>query len=239
MRWVLAAWCFVAFFACTTKTQQRAPDKETNTAELNKAEREKFAADLKSKYPPYHRLQVAFTLKGKVSDQELYYEGSLDASAQSLAIRLSDAIFLSPLLTLSMEEKEVKLKDHARNRTEVVPRAQYQWVELFGRAYPVRFFEPLLRGQIPNEILAPGVVLQRNPAGEIFARLDSEAYSAALFFREAVLWKIFYHNRISGEILVFELSNFFRQRSFPQRLRIEHTQSHDYLELNFRNLRTS
>ena len=173
--------------------------------ELGKNERAQFLASTALNYPAYRSLRVGFTLKGKVDNQELYYEGELNASAAALKIRLTDAVFLSPLLTLEIGETRVTLRDHARNKTESIARADYQWVELFGRSFPVRFFEPLMRGYLPQDAAAADTVLQRTSGGDTLARVNNNAFEAALYFNEARLRKIFYRDKLRGEILVFEL----------------------------------
>ena len=205
--------------------------------DLGKKEREKFLAEAALNYPPYRTLRVAFTLKGKVDNQELYYEGELNATPTNLKIKLTDAVFLSPLLTLEIGESKVTLKDHARNKIESIPRADYQWVELFGRSFPVRFFEPLMRGFLPEDTSAKDTILQNTAGGDTLARVNNNAFEAALYFYEAKLRKIFYRDKLRGEILVFEMVSFFRNRTYPQKMRIEHSRSNDYLQLDFKNLR--
>jgi hypothetical protein len=205
--------------------------------ELGKSERDQFLASSANNYPAYRSLRVAFTLKGKVDNQELYYEGELSATESNLKIRLTDAVFLSPLLTLDIGESKVTLKDHARNKTESIARSDYQWVELFGRSFPVRFFEPLMRGYLPPDAAAGGTVLQKTAGGDTLARVNTNAFEAALYFNEAKLRKIYYRDKLRGEILVFEMSAFFKNRTYPQKMRIEHSRSNDYLELSFRGLR--
>ncbi|MFZ5627923.1 MAG: hypothetical protein ACOY5B_02260 [Spirochaetota bacterium] len=205
--------------------------------ELGKAEREQFATTSTRNYPAYRSLRVDFTLKGKVDNQELYYEGELQATPSNLKIRLTDAVFLSPLLTLDIGETKVALKDHARNKTESIARADYQWVELFGRSFPVRFFEPLMRGYLPPDATASDTILQKTAGGDTLARVNNNAFEAALYFNEAKLRKIYYRDKLRGEILVFEMKTFFKNRTYPQKMRIEHSRSNDYLQLDFRGLR--
>jgi hypothetical protein len=205
--------------------------------ELPPGEREQFRISTAKNYPAYRSLQVAFTLKGKVENQELYYEGELSATESKLKIRLTDAVFLSPLLTLEIGETTVSLKDHARNKTESIARSDYQWVELFGRSFPVRFFEPLMRGYLPPDAAAADTVLQKTAGGDTLARVNNNAFEAALYFSEAKLRKIYYRDKLRSEILIFEMYAFFKNRTYPQKMRIEHSRSNDYLELSFKNLR--
>lgn len=207
--------------------------------DLGKKERDKFLAEATLNYAPYRSLRVAFTLKGKVDNQELYYEGELSATPTNLKIKLTDAVFLSPLLTLEIGENKVTLKDHARNKTESIARADYQWVELFGRSFPVRFFEPLMRGFLPGDASAKDTTFQNTAGGDTLARVNDGAFEAALYFNEAKLRKIFYRDKQRGEILVFEMSAFFKNRTYPQKMRIEHSRSNDYLLLDFKGLRVN
>jgi hypothetical protein len=62
--------------------------------------------------------------------------------------------FSHPLLTLEIGDNTVSMKDHARNKKESIARKDYQWVELFGRSFPVSFFEPLMRGFVPADATA-------------------------------------------------------------------------------------
>lgn len=235
----------VALLALLVLPSTSCKSKELNLAnvataqELSKKEREQFLAEALRNYPPYRTLRVAFTLKGKVDNQELYYEGELNATPTNLKIKLTDAVFLSPLLTLEIAETQVTLKDHARNKSESIARADYKWVELFGRSFPVRFFEPLMRGFLPQDTTAAGTELQKTLGGDTLARVQDSAFEAALYFNDAKLRKIFYRDKLRGEILVFEMSNFYKNRTYPQRLRIEHSRSNDYLQLEFKGLRVS
>lgn len=207
--------------------------------QMGKSEREQFLANTSRNYPAYRNLRVSFTLKGKVDNQELYYEGELNATPANLRIRLTDAVFLSPLLTLDIGERTVALKDHARNKTETIARADYQWVELFGRSFPVRFFEPLMRGYLPADASGSETTLQKTTGGDTLARLDNGAFEAALYFHDAKLRKLFYRDKMRAEILIFEMTAFFRERVYPQKMRIEHSRSNDYLQLDFRSLRVN
>lgn len=235
----LALGSLLVFPRATCKGEGPKQVDAPSAQELDKKEREKFLSEAALNYPPYRSLRVGFMLKGKVDNQELYYEGELNASTAALKIRLTDAVFLSPLLTLEIGETRVTLKDHARNKTESIARADYQWVELFGRSFPVRFFEPLMRGFLPEDASAKNTTLQRTAGGDTLARVNNNAFEAALYFNEAKLKKIFYRDKLRGEILVFELASFFKNRTYPQKMRIEHLRSNDYLQLDFKGLRVN
>lgn len=223
-----------------TCSGEKKPQGAGGTAdELSASDRQQFLASAQKNYPAYKTLAVTFTLKGKVDNQELYYEGELTSTTSSVKIRLTDAVFLSPLLTLEIGETKVTLKDHARNKTESISRQDYQWVELFGRSFPVRFFEPLMRGFIPPDAAAADSVVARTGGGDVQVRTANNAFEAALYFNEAKLRKIFYRDKLKGEILVFELGKFFKNRVYPQVLRIDHSRSNDYLLLNFKGLRVT
>lgn len=215
------------------------PKESIPTQKLDKNERQKFRSEATANYPAYRNLRVSFSLKGRVDNQELYYLGDIEASPALLKIKLTDAIFLSPLMTLEIGEQKVVLKDHARNKTESIARADYQWVELFGRSFPVRFFEPLMRGYLPDDAFSAQSSLDRTASGEILSRFADDSFEAALYFNEEKLRKIFYRDKIRGEILIFELGNFFAERAYPRKLRIEHSRGNDFLQLDFKNLRVS
>lgn len=206
---------------------------------LSEKEAEAFRRGITATYLPYKSLKVAFTLKGKVDNQELYYEGEMSATAASLTLRLTDAVFLSPLLTLEIGENTVTLKDHARNKKESIPRKDYQWVELFGRSFPVSFFEPLMRGFVPADATAVSSTYLATPAGDTQVRATTDSYEAALYFNENKLRKIFYRDKLRGEILVFQIGKLFKIRAYPQTMRIEHSRSNDYLTLDFKGLRVT
>jgi hypothetical protein len=207
--------------------------------ELASKEARAFRKDAAAFYGSYKTLSVSFTLKGKVNGEELYYEGELSSTDKSLKINLKDAVFLSPLITLEIGKDRVTLKDHARNKTETIPRADYQWVELFGRSFPIRFFEPLMRGFLPEDALAEDSTFAKTPAGEILVRSYNNSFEAAMYFAEARLKKIFYRDKVKGEILIFHLGTPFKNRSYPQTLKIEHSRMNDYLALTFRGLRVT
>lgn len=204
--------------------------------ELAKKDRLAFIDSSSKEYPAYKNLTVDFTLRGRVSGEELYYLGELEATADNLKIKLKDAVFLSPLLTLDIGKVKVTLKDHARNKTDSIPRADYQWVELFGRSFPVRFFEPLMRGYLPGDASAAESAFARTTAGEVLVRSDNDSFEAAMYFSESRLKKIFYRDKLKGEILVFYLGSFFKKRAYPQTLKIEHSRSNDFLTLEFKGL---
>lgn len=207
--------------------------------ELQKKDRLAFIDSSRKEYPVYKNLAVDFTLKGRVSGEELFYMGELEATADNLRIKLKDAVFLSPLLTLDIGKAKVTLKDHARNKTDSIPRADYQWVELFGRSFPVRFFEPLMRGYLPEDASAADSAFARTTAGEVLVRSDNDSFEAAMYFGEARLKKIFYRDKMKGEILVFYLGSFFKNRAYPQTLKIEHSRSNDFLTLEFKGLKVT
>ena len=215
------------------------PQGEESPDGLSKKETQQFFDETSARYPQYKTLAVSFTLKGKVNNEELYYEGELSAKGDDLRIHLKDAVFLSPLLTLDIGKERVKLKDHARNKTETVPRSEYQWVDLFGRAFPLRFFEPLMRGFLPADATDRENSFARTSAGEILVRTNNTSYEAAMYFQNAALQKIFYRDKLRGEILVFHMGNFFKKRTYPQTLKIEHSRTNDYLTLSFRGLRVT
>ncbi|MBV6493182.1 MAG: hypothetical protein LDLANPLL_01197 [Turneriella sp.] len=208
-----------------------------STQELNSLEREDFQKKISHNYLPYKSLSVAFTLKGKIGGEEIFYEGELTSQQDSLKIQLKDAVFLSPLLTLTIGKDTVTLNDHARAKLEKIPRAEYRWVNLFGRLYPIHFFEPLMRGFLPVEVSLDSSSFTKTAAGEILVRTDNDSFEAALYFKEAALKKIFYRDKSKGEILVFQLGNPFKVRLYPQSLRIEHTSQNDSITLLFKNLR--
>lgn len=215
------------------------PTEAGSPDDLSKAETQQFFAETASRYPQYKSLAVSFTLKGKVNNEELYYEGELSAKGDDLRIHLKDAVFLSPLLTLDIGKERVKLKDHARNKTETMLRSEYQWVDLFGRAFPLRFFEPLMRGFLPADANDRESSFAKTSAGEILVRANNPSYEAAMYFSNASLQKIFYRDKVRGEILVFYLGNFFKKRAYPQTLKIEHSRTNDHLTLAFRGLRVT
>jgi len=218
----------------------RKPVQAGNTAdELATKEADAFRKDVAAVYAPYKSLSVAFTLKGKVNNEELYYEGELSSTPANLKINLKDAVFLSPLLTLDLGKDKVTLKDHARAKTETIARAEYQWVELFGRSFPVRFFEPLMRGYLPEDALSKDSTFARTPAGEVLVRSDNNSFEAAMYFGDLKLKKIFYRDKLRGEILVFHLGAPFKSRTYPQTLKIEHSRANDYLTLIFKGLRVT
>ncbi len=210
-----------------------------NADEISNKEAEAFRKDAAAIYAPYKTLSVSFTLKGKVSNEELYYEGDLSSTATGLKIGMKDAVFLSPLLSLDIGKEKVTLKDIARNKTQTIPRAEYQWVELFGRTFPVRFFEPLMRGYLPEDALSPDSSFARTPAGEVLVRSDNNSFEAAMYFTDLKLTKIFYRDKLRGEILIFHLAKPFKNRQYPQTLKIEHSRANDFLTLNFKGLRVT
>lgn len=232
--WLLAT---LLALSCSAPAVRPNTKESKTTQELGKIERQKFRLEASANYPTYRNLRVSFSLKGKVDNQELYYVGDLEANPVGLKIKLTDAIFLSPLMTLEIGQQKVTLKDHARNKTESIARADYQWVELFGRSFPVRFFEPLMRGYLPDDAFLPQSMLERTAGGEILSRIADDSFEAALYFYEAKLHKIFYRDKMRGEILIFELANFFKERVYPRKLRIEHSRQNDFLQLDFKNLR--
>lgn len=217
----------------------KTPQGPGSADELSKKEVQQFFDEAGARYPQYKSLSVSFTLKGKVNNEELYYEGELSASGDDLRIHLKDAVFLSPLLTLDVGKDRVRLKDHARNKTETVPRAEYQWVDLFGRAFPLRFFEPLMRGFLPADATDRESSFAKTSAGEILVKSSNSSYEAAMYFQDAALKKIFYRDKLRGEILVFHMANFFKKRNYPQVLKIEHSRTNDHLTLSFRGLRVT
>ena len=219
----------------TKKPQTNNPGAD----ELSVKDADLFRKEAAAFYGAYKSLGVAFTLKGKVNNEELYYEGELTSTETNLKINLKDAVFLSPLITLDIGKEKVTLKDHARNKTQSIPRADYQWVELFGRTFPVRFFEPLMRGFLPEDASAKESTFARTPAGEVLVRSDNNSFEAAMYFNENKLKKIFYRDKIKGEILIFHLANFFKNRTYPQVLKIEHSRANDYLTLAFKGLRVT
>jgi hypothetical protein len=206
---------------------------------LSSKEAEAFRRELAVVYPAYKTLKVGFTLKGKVDNQEVYYEGAMSATPAKLTIRLTDAVFLSPLLTLEIGETTVTLQDHARNKKESIPRKDYQWVELFGRSFPVRFFEPLMRGFVPADAIDSSSTYLSTPGGDTQVRSSNDSYEAALYFNDNRLRKIFYRDKMRGEILVFQIGALFKNRAYPQKMRIEHSRSNDYLTLDFKGLRVT
>lgn len=217
----------------------RTPQGNGTTDGLNRKDTQQFIQDTQQRYQPYKSLKVNFTLKGKVSNEELYYEGELSAQGDDLKLNLKDAVFLSPLLTLEIGKEKVKLKDHARNKTESVSRAEYQWVELFGRSFPVRFFEPLMRGYLPADATDKDSSYALTSAGEVLVRAATDSYESAMYFHDATLRKIFYRDKVRGEILVFYLGDSFKKRAYPQTLKIEHSRTNDHLTLSFRGLRVT
>jgi hypothetical protein len=67
----------------------------------------------------------------------------------------------------------------------------------------------------------------------------NDSYEAALYFNDNRLRKIFYRDKLRGEILIFQLGTLFKARAYPQSMRIEHSRTNDYLTLNFKNLRVT
>jgi len=213
-----------------TKTPAKSAD------ELSAKDKKEFLAQANAGYKPYKSLFVAFTLKGKIGREELYYEGELFSTPTNLKITLKDAVFLSPLLTLDIGQKIVTLKNYGQNKTESIPRSDYQWVELFGRSFPVRFFEPLMRGFLPEDVSSSESLYARTASGEVMVRTENFSFEAAMYFAENILKKIFYRDKTSGDILVFQMMQLFPARNYPKVLRIEHTRAEDNLTLQFRNL---
>ncbi|HNJ67534.1 MAG TPA: hypothetical protein PKW28_16690, partial [Turneriella sp.] len=99
--------------------------------------------------------------------------------------------------------------------------------------------EPLMRGFLPGDASAKDTTFQNTAGGDTLARVNDGAFEAALYFNEAKLRKIFYRDKQRGEILVFEMSAFFKNRTYPQKMRIEHSRSNDYLLLDFKGLRVN
>ncbi len=235
---VAAVFILAVRATCGGDTVKTGPGADSPDS-LSKKDAQQFISETTARYAQYKSLSVSFTLKGKVNNEELYYEGELSAKGDDLRIHLKDAVFLSPLLTLEIGKERVKLKDHARNKTETVPRADYQWVDLFGRAFPLRFFEPLMRGFLPADATDRESAYARTSAGEVMVRANNTSYEAAMYFQNAALQKIFYRDKLRGEILVFHMGNFFKKRTYPQTLKIEHSRTNDYLTLAFRGLRVT
>lgn len=225
--------------ACGTGSEQTKSGAGAAADSLSSKEAEAFRRELAQNYPVYKTLKVSFTLKGKVDNQELYYEGEMSATPTTLTIRLTDAVFLSPLLTLEIGDNTVSMKDHARNKKESIARKDYQWVELFGRSFPVSFFEPLMRGFVPADATAAQSTYLSTPGGDTQVRSLNDSYEAALYFNDNRLRKIFYRDKLRGEILIFQLGTLFKARAYPQSMRIEHSRTNDYLTLNFKNLRVT
>jgi len=227
------------FATVTCKTSQtsvtNAPSVENRV--LDKDERKQFLADLAKNYPAYAQLTVNFTLKGKIENQEQYFEGSIRSTPDLLEITMTDAVFLSPLMTLKIGKERVTLKDHARNKTETIPRAQYQWVELFGRYFPVIFFEPLMRGFLPVIFTADETKLSKTPAGEIQLRGETAIFEFAGYCNNKNLEKLFYRDKIKNDVIAFQMGKFFKDRPYPQALKIELVNKDDFLTMTFKNLR--
>lgn len=238
IRYFLLCILSVSAFRATCGGEIKTESKKIDSANaLSDKEIADFKSALAVQYPAYTKLSVAFTLKGKVSNEELYYEGELSANATDLRIQLKDAVFLSPLLSLNIGSEKVTMRDIAHNKTQSVARADYQWVELFGRMFPVRFFEPLMRGLLPADATAAGSSYEKTAAGEVLVRSDNNAFEAALYFKDARLQKIFYRDKTQGEIIIFHIGAPFNDRAYPRAIKIELARSNDYLALNFKALR--
>jgi len=238
IRYFLLCLLSVSAFRASCGGAKKIESKNIDSANaLSDKEITDFKKAIATQYPAYTKLSVAFTLKGKVSNEELYYEGELSANATDLRIQLKDAVFLSPLLSLNIGNEKVTMRDIAHNKTESVARADYQWVELFGRTFPVRFFEPLMRGLLPADATAAESSYEKTAAGEVLVRSDNSAFEAALYFKDARLQKIFYRGKVKGEIIVFYIGAPFKDRTYPRAIKIELARSNDYLALSFKGLR--
>ena len=225
--------------ACKTGQQTAANSKSiaVENRTLEKDERKLFLADLAKNYPPYTQLSVNFTLKGKIENQEQYFQGSIQSTPDLLEITMTDAVFLSPLITLKIGKERVTLKDHARNKTETLPRAEYQWVELFGRYFPVVFFEPLMRGFFPVIFTSDETKLSQTPAGEIQLRGETAVFEFAGYCNNKRLEKLFYRDKAKNDVIAFQMGKFFEDRPYPQALKIELVNKDDFLTMNFKNLK--
>lgn len=244
MRYAVQLACLFILHASCSREVRKVPEGvqggrlAANSAdELKDKEQRDFVEKARREYLAYSKLSVAFTLKGKIANEELYYEGELSSDDQLLKIKLKDAVFLSPLLTLEIGKSTVVLRNHAQNKVESIPRSQYQWVELFGRAFPVRFFEPLMRGYLPPDATDKESLFARTAAGDTLVRADNSSFEAALYFAEFKLKKIFYRDKETGDILIFQMLQLFKARNYPQVLRIEHSRTNDNLTLTFRDLK--
>lgn len=224
---------------CATAAEKQSAISQESANALTKQELAAFRTEVAKNYPAYKRLKVQFTLKGKIDSQELFYEGEISATEKNLQILLKDAVFLSPLLSVNFGADTVIVKDIARNKTQRLVREEYSWVELFGRSFPVRFFEPMMRGFLPQDATAAESTYERTSAGEILVRSRTDNFEAALYFSGGVLTKLFYRDKTRGEILVFNLASPFKERNYPKTLSIELTRSTDFLKLNFKGLRVT
>lgn len=224
---------------CQTAANEKNPISEVSANALTKQELAAFRAEVARNYPPYKKLKVQFTLKGKIDSQELFYEGEITATEKNLQILLKDAVFLSPLMSVDFGADTVVVKDIARNKTERLGRKEYSWVVLFGRSFPVRFFEPMMRGFLPQDATAAESTYERTSAGEVLVRSRTDDFEAALYFSGGVLTKLFYRDKTRGEIFVFNLASPFKERNYPRVLSIELTRSTDFLKLNFKGLRVT
>ena len=96
-----------------------------------------------------------------------------------------------------------------------------------------------MRGFLPADANDRESSFAKTSAGEILVRANNPSYEAAMYFNKASLQKIFYRDKVRGEILVFYLGNFFKKRAYPQTLKIEHSRTNDHLTLAFRGLRVT
>ncbi|MCS6983865.1 MAG: hypothetical protein NZM25_01905 [Leptospiraceae bacterium] len=190
---------------------------------------------LRQNYPAYARLQAYFTLKGKVDGQEIYYEGILDSKQKSFSVLLKDSIFKSPLFSIKIDEEKVIQIDYLRDKKETIPFEEYRWVVLFGRLFPFRFFYPILKGYLPNEIFLEDTVYEETKEGKIRFLFKTPYFDARAVIEEGILRNLFYKNEINQEVvaITFEGTSMAQGRYFPQKIYISRPKTLDYVQLNF------
>jgi len=208
--------------------------------DLNK---EQFLKRIVNHYGPYQKLSAYFTIKGKIKNQELYYNGkqiisfSKEKKLKHLLIELREPFLKALMFSLRLKGDYVYVHDPTKQKPEKIALKDYRWVEIFGRIFPFEFFLPVLMGFPPSDIFAPGAKINFNKQR---IKNSNRFYDLVVDFDDGKIKEFFFKSKTQKEIIIIEFKGNIlkgKKRHFPKMLKISQTETKGIIKIIFNKVK--
>lgn len=176
-------------------------------------------------YSPYESLKGDFILKGQVSGNAFTYNGkiNLEKIDNSKKIKMTmvvrDMIFLSPIISIMINNDELKWIDHFNNQEKKYDYGKSSILFFSDQKVPADILISMLTGNLPGDMLEYGKSNAKNSS----IKYSNDAYEVVGFFSDSKLNTLICNPSEDYNQVVYKITGTLKNtksRYFPETIKI-------------------
>ncbi|MDH4262190.1 MAG: hypothetical protein OEV78_03995 [Spirochaetia bacterium] len=198
------------------------------------------ANDLTAHYIPYTNLQGDFIVKGFISGTPFTYNGKITVEnkenphSYKLYMVVRDLIFLSPLVSININNDRLTWKDHLKNQEKSYEYLNSSILFFSNQQLPAEILIPLLTGNLPDEMLKRG----KSSQSKTTIKYSKNNYDVVGFFSDSTLNTLICNPSEDFHQVVYKASGNLKNnlsRYFPESIKIIFD-SNEYIEIIYKKI---